>query len=361
MKRSALLSLLVIIFSLSGCARAAETPTAPGTAAATSAPAGTSGTQGANASGEDTFTNPVLRYNFPDPFLLKEGDTWYAYATNGASRNVQMATSTDLVTWKVQSDAMPALASWVQFSSADVWAPEVMKIGERYNLYYTARDKASGKQCVGVAVSDRPEGKFRDERDSPLVCQSDEGGTIDASPFRDGDRLYLYFKNDGNCCGYPTYIYVQEMAPDGLSLVGEPVRLLRNDKPWEGHVIEAPTMVKKEEQYYLFFSANNFGGYEYAVGYATCETATGPCEDAPENPILSSRMDEQPLVVGPGHQTIIEVDGQDWLVYHAWEVLSSGTRGNNRFMWMDRLEWVDGKPEVLGPTTDPQPRPLGDS
>jgi beta-xylosidase len=303
------------------------------------------------------FTNPVFLQNFPDPHLILAGDTWYAFATNGSSRNVQVATSTNLVNWKMERDGMPALAPWVRLNNSDVWAPEVMEIDGQYRLYYTARDRASGRQCVGVASSDTPGGRFRDTSDAPLVCQTAEGGSIDAHPYRDGERLFLFFKNDGNCCGIPTYIYVQEMASDGLSLLGEPVRLIRNDQPWEGIVIEAPTMVEREGQYYLFYSANNYAGFEYAVGYARCESVTGPCVKAPENPILSSRMDVQPLVVGPGHQTIITVNGQDWLVYHAWEILPSGVRGDRRTMWLDRLEWNDGTPSVVGPTSDPQPVP----
>jgi beta-xylosidase len=151
---------------------------------------------------------------------------------------------------------------------------------------------------------------------------------------------------------------VQELSPDGLSLAGEPVRLVRNDKQWEGNVVEAPTMVKHEDRYYLFFSANNYAGLEYAVGYATCETVTGPCTDAPENPILKSQLQKPPdMVIGPGHQTLISVGDQDWLVYHAWEVLTGGRRGDRRLMYMNRLEWQGGKPVVVGPLTGPQPVP----
>jgi beta-xylosidase len=352
---------LLTVGLLAACAsgqptQAAETNTPP---AATQPP--TAVTQPApTVIPENHFANPVLRANFPDPFLLKEGDTWYAYATNGSSRNVQLATSTDLVQWKVQADAMPSLAPWVKLSSSDVWAPEVLKTESGYNIYYTARDKTSGRQCVGVAVSDKPQGKFRDANDAPLVCQVQEGGTIDASPFRDGEKLYLYYKNDGNCCGIPTFIYVQEMTPDGLGLVGEPVQLVRNNGAWEGRVVEAPTMWNHDGKYFLFFSANDYADPAYAVGYATCETPMGPCEDAPENPILKSRMDVQPFVVGPGHQTIITTGGQDWIVYHAWQVLPSGMRSDNRFMWIDRLDWEDGAPVVRGPTSDPQPKPEGD-
>jgi beta-xylosidase len=328
----------------------AVTPTSSG-------PAATPTLTAVPTPGPDEFHNPVLEADFPDPFVLKDGDTYYAYATNAGGKNVQLARSTDLVKWEMLTDAMPGFPSWAKLGGSFVWAPEVMKNGDKYVLYITARDKASNRQCVGVATADSPEGKFLDTSDKPLVCQADEGGTIDASPFRDGDKLYLYFKNDGNCCNKPTFIYVQELAPDGLSLVGEATRLVRNDHAWEGAVVEAPTMWKHEGKYYLFFSANSYSGFQYAVGYANCQSPTGPCEDAPENPILASRMDAKPLVVGPGHQSIIEHNGQTWLVYHVWEVTSAGLRGSARDMWIDRLTWEDGKPHVQGPTTGPQPRP----
>jgi len=334
------------------------TPTSaaePTTAGEEPDPTGTASEAGG---GEGTFTNPVLRGDFADPHVLKEGDTYYAYATNAASRNVQVASSTDLVKWTLLPDAMPSLASWARPGGSLVWAPEVMKISDKFVLYYTARDKTSNKQCVGVATSDKPEGKFRDTNTAPMVCQAQEGGTIDAHPYKDGDKLYLYYKNDGNCCAMATWLYVQEMTPDGLGLVGDPVRLVRNDRNWEGRVVEAPTMWKHEDKYYLFFSANNYAGFEYAVGYANCQSPMGPCEDAPENPILASRMKERPLVIGPGHQTIIEDDdGEAWLVYHVWEVTTAGLRGNRRFMWIDRLTFEGGKPVIQGPTSDPQPVP----
>jgi beta-xylosidase len=302
------------------------------------------------------FRDPVLRADFPDPFILKANDRFYAYATNGAGRNVQTAVSNDLVNWEILSDAMPALPAWAALTSGKVWAPEVIQVGNTFNLYYTAHDKASNRQCVGVAVSDKPEGKFKDTRDKPLVCQASEGGTIDPSPFRDGDQLYLLFKNDGNCCGGITYIYIQPMAPDGLSMLGQPNRLASDDQVWEGRVIEAPTLLKHAGIYYLFYSGNDYNSVNYAVGYAVCQTLTSPCQDAPENPILKSSL-KKPPVIGPGHQAILQLGDQTWIVYHAWEVATQGTKTDRRLMWLDRLDWVDGKPVVRGPTTGDQPDP----
>jgi beta-xylosidase len=303
-----------------------------------------------------TFRNPVLRNDFPDPHIIMVDGLYYAYATNSAGRNVQFATSENLVDWNLRVDAMPALAPWVRLSQPHVWAPEVMHIEGQYVLYYTARSRDDDRQCLGIAVSDRPDGGFRDTSSEPFICQIEEGGSIDAHPYQDGDMLYLYWKNDGNCCGLPTYIYVSEMTPDGLELVGEAVRLIRNDAVWEAHVIEAPSMLKHDDQYYLFYSANNYGGVEYAVGYAVCENPMGPCEKAPENPILQSLL-ENPPVIGPGHQTFVDVDDQTWIVYHAWEITTQGTRGDRRFMWIDQMIWEEGRPVILGPTTGVQPVP----
>lgn len=355
MRSRVLLSIAALV--LTGCAPAAADPTPTVTAVATNAPTSSAPTSTLPPP-DGTFQNPVFRQDFADPAILRVGDTYYAYATNASGRNVTAARSTDLVNWELLPDAMPALPKWAKLTGGLTWAPEVIEIDGTFVLYFTTRDKESNKQCVGVATSDRPEGKFRSAGDEALVCQAQEGGTIDASPFRDADgTLYLYYKNDGNCCGIPTYLYVQKLSADGLTLEGEATRLVRNDVQWEGGVVEAPTMVLHDGGYYLFFSANNYAGHEYAVGYATCVSALGPCEDAPENPILASRLKPPPMIIGPGHQTVLDLDGQTWLLYHAWEVIGESRRGDRRFLYLDRLDWVDGKPVVRGPTTDPQAVP----
>ena len=325
------------------------------TAASSTESTVTSGTTVTPGPGE--FQNPVIKTDFPDPYIIEVDGTYYAYSTNSNGKNIQTAKSTDLVNWTMLADAMPILPKWSNFASGFMWAPEVLEIDGTFLMYYTGRDREYDLQCVGVSTSDRPDGRFTDTRDKPLVCQNTEGGTIDANTFRDGDKLYILYKNDGNCCGKPTNIYVQELAPDGLSLVGEPTQLIVNDQPWEGSVVEAPTMWKRDDQYYLFFSANNYGDASYAVGYATCDSPTGPCQDAPENPILKSAFDRVPSVIGPGHQTIVVKDDQEWLVYHQWEVLPGGMRGERRFVSLDRLRWEDGKPIVDGPTSNPQEAP----
>jgi len=305
--------------------------------------------------GEGEFINPVINVNMPDPFVLDTGELYYLYSTTNITDNYPYATSDDLVTWDQQGDAMPQLPGW---ANGNTWAPEVTQTAAGYVMYFTARAPGltrpddAGAQCVGVALSGDPGGPFVSEADEPLVCQLELGGTIDASVVRDeDDSLWLIYKNDGNCCGIPTRFYMRRMSEDGLAFAGEEIEVegIVNDQPWEGNVVEAPTIHFHEGTYYLFYSANDYAGPPYAVGYATSQNLTGPYVEADENPILST----EGTAIGPGHQAVIEDrDGDLWLVYHAWEYTLS-----ERKVWIDELTFENGKPVVHGPDADPQPLP----
>lgn len=318
---------------------------------------------GPSGASEPPFA-PVYETNFPDPFIVPYDGRFLAYATNAErlQANVQMAASPDLVNWApLRSggklhDAMPVLPNWAK--EGWTWAPEVMKHGDQYLLFFTARERSSGRQCTGVARSANPLGPFVSNAPEPLVCQRDLGGTIDASPFLDADgKLYLYYKADGNAIGKPTEIFVQRMTPDGMALTGEPLALLRNDEEWEAHVIESPTMVRQDGRYVLFFSANHFGWEPhqrlspYAMGYAVCKGPMGPCVDALENPILYSYNDRRAgCLSGPGHQAIFEAQGRQFVVFHA-HAARGGCRNANkgRYMYIAPLLWEDGVPKI-GPS-----------
>jgi beta-xylosidase len=305
--------------------------------------------------GEGEFANPVIDADMPDPFVLDTGDRYFLYSTTNITDNYPYATSDDLVTWEQQGDAMPRLPLW---ANGNPWAPEVTRTSAGYVMYFTARapglsrPDGAGAQCVGVAVSQAPGGPFVDDSREPLVCQVALGGTIDASIVRDvDDTLWLIYKNDGNCCSLPTRFFMRRMSEDGLTFAGEEIEVqgIVNDQPWEGHVVEAPTIHYHDGTYYLFYSANDYAGPDYAVGYATSASLTGPYQDAVENPILAT----EGTAIGPGHQAIIEDrDGDLWLVYHAWEFTL-----RERRVWIDELRFEDGRPVVDGPDSAPQEAP----
>jgi beta-xylosidase len=320
----------------------------------------------AHASGpKDAPFLPAFSEDFPDPFVLPWGGGYFAYATNakGFAANVQMAMSRDLKNWtpvmagKQLHDALPVLPKWA--APGRTWAPEVLRTGDSYVLYFTAQERKSGLQCVGLALSaNDPRGPFVPVGDAPLICQRDEGGTIDASPFRDADSsLYLLYKSDGNNPRFlrASRIFTQRLSADGLSLTGEPTELIRNDKHWEWRVVESPTMLRDPEgRYVLLFSANHFGWESdqrlsnYAMGYARCETATGPCVKAEENPILKSYYSpEKGCLSGPGHQTVFIANAQPYVVFHAWAATAKCRLAEqSRYMYVASLQWRDGVPVI---------------
>ncbi|NDL58734.1 family 43 glycosylhydrolase [Phytoactinopolyspora sp. XMNu-373] len=294
------------------------------------------------------FTNPVYDRDFPDPAVIRAEDAWFAYATNSSLGHLPVLRSDDLVDWVAAGDAMPELAPWV--TAGRTWAPEVaVHAPDRFVVYYTALDTKTQRQCVGRAVASSPEGPFVDESDRPMICQDDLGGSIDASPFTDADgRRYLLWKNDGNAVGVDTWIYAQPLADDGLELTGDPVRLIKQDQPWEGHLVEAPFMWLREGRYYLFYSANDYGSSSYAVGYAVCDGPLGPCTKPGSEPILATTDD----AAGPGHCMLIEHDGRTWMVHHAWPPDSVGSAVPGRTMWLTELTWDDDRPVLDGPHAD---------
>lgn len=310
------------------------------------------------------FFVPVLKVDFPDPFVLPDHGRFLAYATNarGHQANVQMAESSNLIDWVPirragrLHDAMPVLPSWAR--PGKTWAPEVIRVGTTFVLYFTANERATDRQCVGVATSADPLGPFVSDAAEPLVCQRALGGTIDASPFRDADgSLYLLYKSDGNNPAVlkPSQIFVQRLAPEGLATTGPATTLLRNDKHWEWRVVESPTMVRNPAGgYTLFYSANHFGWEadqrlsNYAMGYARCASVTGPCTKAAENPILHSyNTPANGCLSGPGHQTVFQAGGRQFLVFHAWQAERDCQRSDKgRAIYVAPLAWRGDTPEL---------------
>ena len=295
------------------------------------------------------FANPAINTNFPDPGAVFAGGYYYAYATNGGGANVQVARSSNLANWTTYYDALPTLPTWAQ--AGRTWAPDVaVTANGAYNLYYTAWSRASGRQAIGVATATNPAGPFTPAGTAPLVSQASQGGAIDPSVFTDAaGAQYLLWKNDGNAIGQDTWIYIQRLSDNGLSLIGAPTQLIKQDQAWEGSLVEGPVLWARNGKFYLFYSANNFANGSYATGYAVSNSLLGPYAK-PDAPLLTTRS----TVVGPGGpEIVVGPDGNTWMLYHSWENGSA-----YRSMSVDRLEWEGDVPVVRGPSRDLQPVPV---
>jgi hypothetical protein len=259
----------------------------------------------------------------PDPFVFRAGDLWVLFSTQVGLHNVPVTISTDLVHWYPPADAMPVLPSWAAWGRT--WAPGAFEIGGGYALYFAAHHAATGRQCIGVATAKEAYGPYTPVGDAPLVCQLDQGGSIDPFPFVDEQGVpHLLWKADGNAVGIASRLYSQRLTADGLGLEGEPVELLRSGSAWEQPLIENPAMAVVDGRYVLLYSGGWWESEGYATGYATCAGPAGPCDKVTVDAPAHRGADGE--AGSGGAASFRGPAGDDWVVYHAWDADRVGYR-----------------------------------
>lgn len=259
-----------------------------------------------------------------DPYLLTvpAGPTgparYVLFGTGSWPGNVPTAVSSDLADWRPGGDAMPVVPRW---SSTDryhshIWAPAVLRRGSRWLLYVTVPDTASGRQCIAVAGSAKPEGPYRDAVGRPLVCQASLGGSIDPSIVATPTGLVLLWKSDGNCCGLPARLWSAHLSESGTALAGPAHALLSADEPWQHAIMEEPAAVRDSAGgWWLFYSGGSFDKTDYAIGIASCPTLDGPCTDRSRTPYAAS----VPGQASPGGlETFSDLSGRLRAVFDTW-------------------------------------------
>lgn len=337
---------------------------------------------------EVIIQNP-LPVAFGDPFILKASDgKFYMYGTGGVRNGFRAYVSSDLVQWEELGRIYQGNTddSWCV---ASFWAPEVYEVDGKYYMLFSAdwRENPTNEQenfRIGVAVADKPSGPFIDLINRPIF---DPGyPIIDANLWFENGRVYLYYSR---CCyknpvqseiadwakaqGWydeieESWVYGVEIKPDFSDIIGEPVLLLHppvsmSDKQaeWESRSVtshevnrrwtEGSFIIKNKDTYYMMYSANFFGGKNYAVGYAVSKNPLGPFVKADNNPVLQKNTEKGGVVTGTGHNMVFSMDGKMYCVYHG----RTESTGRERVVFIDRIEILpDGKLTVYGPTTEPQ-------
>ncbi|KAM0112594.1 hypothetical protein ACP6JB_001635 [Aspergillus fumigatus] len=179
--------------------------------------------------------------------------------------------------------------------------------------------------CIGAAVSEKedPLGPYQ-PMSEPLACPREHGGAIDPSPFRDTDgKLYVTYKSDGNSIGHggdcnngkkpivKVPIMLQELQDDGITPVGDPIEILKNEQE-DGPLVEAPNIIRTDQgYYYLFFSSHCFTSPKYDVKYAYSTSLKGPYKRAARALVRTGDFD----LTSPGGATVAP-DGT-FMIFHA--------------------------------------------
>jgi len=287
------------------------------------------------------YSNPVFAKDFPDPMVLRLGGrSYYAYATDvgWSPFPFPILHSTDLIHWKTAGHTFTTYPSW---ASGDFWAPDVVKHGKTYYLFYTGMSASKGVHCIGVATATKPTGPFRPR--NVVGCGGEEGlGYIDPDPFIDRDgKAYLYVSVD-----QPHHIAVIPLAANLLSSSGPTKNLFGVTQSWEQSAlfstVEGPFMVRHGSTYYLFYSGNSYNG-AYGMGVATSDSPLGPFAKFSTNPVL--RGDQK--VKGPGGgSAVLGPDGNLWMAYHAWTGPEGYPNGGVRSLRIDPFVWHGDKPQI---------------
>jgi arabinan endo-1,5-alpha-L-arabinosidase len=310
-----------------------------------------------------TYQNPVWSGYLADPFVLRDGDAYYAYGTGSDEGNGRqhdgrvfpVLRSPDLVHWTHVGGALePASDS----PAAAYWAPEVAERGGTYYMYYAADMR------LRLATSVDPAGPFRDTGQDLFPG---EPFSIDASPFwnpREG-RWYLYFAKDFFDERVGTGTAVVPLGEDMLP-AGEPRVVVRATSDWQifernrrwydrqwdvWHTVEGPFVIERGGRYYCLYSGGCWQTPDYGVSYAVAPHPLGPwCDEwSHSGPVVLRGVPGQ--VVGPGHNCVVRgPDGETlFVVYHAWDPERTARR-----MCLDPLIFTGDGPRCLGPSTDQQ-------
>ncbi len=285
---------------------------------------------------EQTYNNPVISGDFPDPTVIRVGNDYYAAGTTSDfAPNYPLYHSTDLVNWKRIGAVFSEAPSWIK---GDCWAPELYYNNGTYYVYYTARKKSDNISCIGVATTTDPRKGFKDH--GQLIEWGKEA--IDAYVFKDDDgKLYITWKAYG-LEERPIEILASELSPDGLSLKGAHFTLTDHTKGWIGRGDEGQCIVKRNGYYYLFYS---IGGCcdnrcDYRVHVSRAKNLRGDWEQYEPEAILQGGD----LWKCSGHGTIVQSpDGRYFYLYHAYNAYDFEFVGRqgllDELLWNDETGW----------------------
>lgn len=275
-----------------------------------------------------------------DPYILLDGDTYYAYGTKDAN-GIRCYSSDDLRTWKYEG---LALHKDNTSETKNFWAPEVYHIKGKYFMYYSANEH------LFAATASSPKGPFVQVGSYQMKSLIDEEKCIDSHVFIDEDSTaYIFFVRftDGNC------IWQAKLSEDFITPVAGTLRkCFAASQSWElkdERVNEGPNVIKNGKRYYLTYSGNHYRCQDYAVGYAyTNDIATGSWTKYANNPILR-RWDD---LVGTGHHSLFyDKEGILRIVFHAH---NSKEAIHDRLMYIGTMQFRNNNLVMLN---DPIIRP----
>ena len=286
------------------------------------------------------------RFHDPSTPILQD-DTWYCFSTGNG---ISIRTSKDLEKWTDAGSVLEKLPAWhrdiVPGHKGYLWAPDVIRIGDRYALYYSVSGWGKNTSAIGLATSPtlNPKDPSYRWRDDGIVIRSTSESpfnAIDPQLFADSEgHLWMLFGS------FWTGIQMIELDPE--SGLAHPQRGKVRQLAWN-ESIEAPALLRHDGYHYLFV---NWGlccrgvksTYEIRIGRS--RKITGPYLDKDGNNLATGGgslfLGNVGDRIGPGHPAFIREGDRTRMFYHYYD------RSRRGFSTMDSflLRWTaDGWPE----------------
>ncbi|SEO37576.1 Beta-xylosidase [Mucilaginibacter gossypiicola] len=294
----------------------------------------------------NTYVNPVLPGDHPDPTLLKVGDDFY-YCGSSFHFNPYLPVyhSKDLVHWEVISRVLPSSkAGWVADKpSAGIWQGAITYFYGSYWIYFSA-----GGQWFCKAGS--PKGPWS----APVQVKTNpETGNLgyDNSVFVDDDgKPYMVIKNGQKVNR------LQALGKDG-QLTDHVINLDWVNARLQYSWAEGPVMCKRNG-YYYYFPAGDVSGGQYVLRGTELTGDSTKWERLGDffKPITDNKAGfRRPNHISAPLQL---ADGTWWTIGQSYEKYEGDDwSGTGRQTSLYPVIWEGDRPWGMAPTSLPIPKP----
>ncbi len=276
--------------------------------------------------------NPIFPGWYADPEARIFGNQCWVFPTYSAPYEAQVFldafSSNDLVHWVKHSHVLDTAN--IKWAKKAIWAPSIIKKGELFYLFFGANDIQSDQQTggIGVAVSGKLEGPFRDNIGKPLIGQFHNGAQpIDQFVFLDKDGQYYLTYGGWHHCN------IAKLNNDFSGFIPFADGSVFKEITPEGYV-EGSFMFLRNGKYYFMWSEGNWTGPDYCVAYAIADSPLGPFHR-----IGKILQQDTSIANGAGHNSVFKLPGKEewYIVYHRRPLNEKD--GNHRETCIDLLKF----------------------
>ncbi|UII19582.1 glycoside hydrolase family 43 protein [Fulvivirga ligni] len=267
--------------------------------------------------GDGTFTNPVIASDFPDPDVIRVGDTYYMVSTTMfIFPGVSIIQSKDLVNWEYCSNAVPRfeespcydLDSCSRYAHGQ-WATSLKYHNGKFHLLFITLDEGGYH-----LTADKAEGPWKMEK-------------LPKGFYDPG----LFYDDNGK-------IYVAHGYGDvKITEVDENLRAISKDSlVFKGNIrggLEGSHVYKLNGYYYLYATYGGRDGIQVAL---RSKNIWGPYEQK----VVIKDLNPGPTF-GVHQGALIQTQTGEW-----WTMLFVDSGPLGRFPSLQPVTWVDGWPMV---------------